>query len=275
TRRDESRGPVADAVKPGADRRRRGQLLSLRCLERAIDAAVLARGRRTNWFRVIVLCRFRGMNRPRVAQLATANRLHRTEVIARPVIRRRGLVLRGALRNVPRFAAHRRRPAAATNHAGSLRWKRRLERRRKSENAEHCGDGTEAHRNQDTDFDNGSAIEVFCFHRAVLQEDRKESGGETWGLSCSEMGTKGRAKLFAKIASKLIMQHYENIMAKVASWTGRPERVTAITRELAQSSRSPVDVPAHKEKSRAARPRGNSAASASKIPVRTNRRGAP
>src|SRR4051794_31066404 len=51
-RRDESSGPSADAVKPGADWRRRGQRLSLRGLERTIETAALAGRRGTNRFRV-------------------------------------------------------------------------------------------------------------------------------------------------------------------------------------------------------------------------------
>ena len=81
---DEPGGAGADAVKAGADRRWRGELLSLRGLKRAIQAAALARRRGTNWFRVIVLRGFGRVDRRRVAQRIAADCLDGTKFVARP-----------------------------------------------------------------------------------------------------------------------------------------------------------------------------------------------
>src|SRR4051812_15218717 len=83
----------------------------------------------------------------------------------------------------------------------------------KSENAEHSADATKAQRNQSTEFNKSSVMEVSCFHRVVLQENRRASGGWMRGLNCREVGTNARLDMFSMIASKLIMLHYENIMA--------------------------------------------------------------
>jgi hypothetical protein len=56
-------------------------------------------------------------------------------------------------------------------------------------------------------------MEVFCFHKMVQQERRKRPAMGGGVLSCREVGTNARLEVFALAASKLIMQHYENIMA--------------------------------------------------------------
>lgn len=118
------------------------------------------------------------MDRLSVAQFAASHSPNRTRVIVGSGVRNSRLVRDSSLRSF-RPLAIKGSGATAAAWTEHVFW---LKSGSESENTQHCCDGAKAHRNQHANVNKRSTIEVFGFHRVILQEAGRLSGEGVWGF---------------------------------------------------------------------------------------------